>query len=56
MYRREPWGLLRPHLMLDENHVQIPLCFIRNWVGPTLMRERRRLVSYLGFLFKYVHI
>lgn len=42
-------GLLRPNLMLSEDDLQIPVCFIRNWAGPTLMREGGKLVSYLGF-------
>lgn len=39
-------GLLRPNLMLSEDKLQIPVCFIRNWVGAILMRERGNLVSY----------
>lgn len=37
--------LLRPDLMLSEDDLQIPVCIFRNWVGPTLMRERQKLVS-----------
>lgn len=49
-------GLLRPRVMLSEDDLQIPVCFVRNRVGPTLMRARAKFISYLGFLFKYVHI
>lgn len=42
--------------MLSEDNLQIPVHFVRNQIRPTLMRGRGKLVSYLGFLFKYVHI
>lgn len=35
--------------MFSGDNLQVPVCFIRNWTGPTVMRERGNVDSYLGF-------
>lgn len=47
--------------MFREDYLQIPVCFIRNWAWPAVMRERGKLDSYLDFydlsmyIFKHVY-
>lgn len=35
--------------MFNGDYLQVPVCFIRICFGPTVMRERGKLDSYLGF-------